>query len=157
MRPTSSIPNIASTHPIPILPIGSPSEALAKEGALAKPWAVLFGASAIAGAATIAAVCFAFGTGLLAFAQYHPQPPAAAQNGAPTTSHAAGTFDGKLVPQGPEDKTEGSTTAHLPIDEQYHGDFEATRKGEMLNATPPSLGIWIALICLRYRCVSPAS
>ena len=103
---------------------------------MAKPWAVLFGASAIAGAATIAAVCFAFGTGLLAFAQNHPQAPAAAQNGAPTTSHAAGTFDVKLVPQGPEDKTEGSTTTHLPIDKQYHGDFEAIGKGEMLTATP---------------------
>ena len=102
---------------------------------MAKPWAVLFGASAIAGAATIAAVCFAFGTGLLAFAQNHPQAPAAAQNAAPTTSHAAGTFDVKLVPQGPEDKTEGSTIAHLSIDKQYHGDLEAAGKGEMLTTT----------------------
>jgi len=91
----------------------------------------------LAGAVAIAAICLAIGIGFSAFARSQSPAPATTQKGGPVTSHAAGTFDVKLVPQGPEDKTEGSTTAYLPIDEQYHGDFEATRKGEMLNATPP--------------------
>lgn len=89
----------------------------------------------LAGAAAIAAVCFVFGMGLLASAQTHPQDSSVAKKGAPMTYHAAGTFDVKLVPQGPEDKTEGSTLARLSIDKQYHGDLDATGKGEMLTAT----------------------
>jgi hypothetical protein len=48
--------------------------------------------------------------------------------------HAAGTFDVKLTPQPPEDKTEGSTLGRMSIDKQFHGDLEATSKGEMLSA-----------------------
>jgi hypothetical protein len=83
----------------------------------------------------IAAICLALGIGSASFAHNHPQHPTIAQKGAPVTSHAAGTFDVKLVPQGPEDKAEGSTLARLSIDKQYHGDLEATGKGEMLTAT----------------------
>ncbi len=48
--------------------------------------------------------------------------------------HASGTFDVKLAPQPPEDKTEGSTLGRMSIDKQFHGDLEATSKGEMLSA-----------------------
>jgi hypothetical protein len=50
------------------------------------------------------------------------------------TTHAIGTFDVKLLPQPPDDKAEGSTLAHLTIDKQFHGDLEATAKGQMLTA-----------------------
>lgn len=49
-------------------------------------------------------------------------------------AHAKGTFDVKLVPQGAEDKGEGSTLGRLSLDEQFHGDLEGTAKGEMLTA-----------------------
>jgi hypothetical protein len=48
--------------------------------------------------------------------------------------HASGTFDVKLVPQGTPDKAEGSTLGRMSIDKQYHGDLDATGKGEMLTA-----------------------
>jgi len=50
------------------------------------------------------------------------------------TTHATGTFEVKLVPQPPEDKAEGSTLGRMSIDKQFHGDLEATSKGEMLSA-----------------------
>jgi hypothetical protein len=49
-------------------------------------------------------------------------------------SHANGTFDVKLVPQGEENKAEGSALGRMSIDKQFHGDLEATSKGEMLSA-----------------------
>jgi hypothetical protein len=48
--------------------------------------------------------------------------------------HASGTFDVKLAPQGTPDKAEGSTLGRMSIDKQYHGDLDATGKGEMLTA-----------------------
>lgn len=47
--------------------------------------------------------------------------------------HATGTFEVKLVPQGAEDKGEGSTLGRLSLDKQFHGDLEGTGKGEMLT------------------------
>ena len=39
-----------------------------------------------------------------------------------------------MTPQGPEDKAEGSTIGRMSIEKQFHGDLEATSKGEMLSA-----------------------
>jgi hypothetical protein len=50
------------------------------------------------------------------------------------TQHASGPFDVKLVAQGAPDKAEGSTLARMSLDKQYHGNLEATAKGEMLTA-----------------------
>ena len=50
------------------------------------------------------------------------------------TTRATGAFDVKLTPQGPDDKTEGSTLGRMSIDKQFHGDLEATSKGQMLTA-----------------------
>jgi hypothetical protein len=49
-------------------------------------------------------------------------------------TRATGPFDVKLLPQGAPDTAEGSTLARLSIDKQFHGDLEATSKGEMLSA-----------------------
>jgi hypothetical protein len=51
-----------------------------------------------------------------------------------TTQKASGPFEVKLVPQGTPDKAEGSTLARMSLDKQYHGDLEATAKGDMLTA-----------------------
>ena len=50
------------------------------------------------------------------------------------TTHASGTFDVKLSPQGQADKAEGSSLGSMTIDKQFHGDLEATAKGQMLVA-----------------------
>jgi hypothetical protein len=47
--------------------------------------------------------------------------------------HAKGTFDVKVAPVA-EDKANGSTLGRYSLDKQYHGDLEATAKGEMLTA-----------------------
>lgn len=48
------------------------------------------------------------------------------------TNHAAGPFDVKITPQ--EDKSADPLLGRMTIDKQYHGDLEATGKGQMLTA-----------------------
>jgi hypothetical protein len=50
------------------------------------------------------------------------------------THRANGTFEVKLTPQSPEDKSESSNMGRLLIDKQFHGDLEAISKGQMLSA-----------------------
>jgi hypothetical protein len=50
------------------------------------------------------------------------------------TRRASGDFDVQLVPQGFEDKSEGSALGRMTIAKQFHGDLEATSRGEMLTA-----------------------
>ena len=49
------------------------------------------------------------------------------------TTHANGSFDITLTPQAP-DAAEGAAVGRLLIDKQFHGDIEATSKGQMLAA-----------------------
>jgi hypothetical protein len=56
------------------------------------------------------------------------------------TTHAKGTFEVELKPQGPQDKAEGATLARMSIDKQFHGDLEAVSKGEMLSAMTNVMG-----------------
>ena len=56
-----------------------------------------------------------------------------AQKDSTVTMHAKGTFDVKVAPVA-EDKANGSTLGRYSLDKQYHGDLEATAKGEMLTA-----------------------
>ena len=46
-------------------------------------------------------------------------------------NHATGPFEVKLSPQPAE---EGSPLGRMTIDKQFHGDLEATSKGQMLTA-----------------------
>ncbi len=48
------------------------------------------------------------------------------------TTHASGTFEIKLTPQTQDDKSAGSPVGRMTIDKQFHGDLEATTKGEVL-------------------------
>jgi hypothetical protein len=50
------------------------------------------------------------------------------------TKRANGTFEVKLTPQPPEDKTGDVTKGRMLIDKQFHGDLEALSKGQMLTA-----------------------
>jgi hypothetical protein len=57
----------------------------------------------------------------------------ALEKGSAMTIHAQGTFDVKLTPQLPEDKSEGLTLGRMLIEKQFHGDLEAVSKGQMLT------------------------
>jgi Protein of unknown function (DUF3224) len=50
------------------------------------------------------------------------------------TKQANGTFDVKLNPQAPEDNVGDPTIGRFSIDKHFHGDLEATSKGQMLAA-----------------------
>ena len=79
-------------------------------------------------------------TALVAAAWLLPGPPARAQNQAqnppapsretPVTTRASGTFEVKLAPQAGHEPTLGRMT----IDKEFHGDLQATSRGEMLAA-----------------------
>ncbi len=47
-------------------------------------------------------------------------------------AHATGSFDVKVTPQ--DDKSEDPLLGRMSLDKQYHGDLEATGKGQMLTA-----------------------
>lgn len=45
---------------------------------------------------------------------------------------AAGPFDVKLTPMQPDEDSGGSNVGRMALDKQFHGDLEATSKGQML-------------------------
>ena len=47
---------------------------------------------------------------------------------------ATGTFDVKITPQASDLAPEGPNLGRMSIDKQYHGDLNATAKGEMITA-----------------------
>jgi len=56
------------------------------------------------------------------------------------TMKASGPFEVKVAPVAQEQFPEGSSTGRFSLDKQYHGDLEATAKGEMLTAGTPVEG-----------------
>lgn len=56
------------------------------------------------------------------------------------TTRASGTFEVKLSPQAPDDKSENSAVGRMLLDKQFHGDLEATSKGQMLAASTAVAG-----------------
>lgn len=53
-------------------------------------------------------------------------------------TRASGTFEVKMTPQ--DDKSEDSNLGRMLLDKQFHGDLEATGKGQMLTAMTPVQG-----------------
>lgn len=47
---------------------------------------------------------------------------------------ASGTFDVKITPQASDLAPEGPNLGRMSLDKQYHGDLNATAKGEMITA-----------------------
>jgi len=76
-------------------------------------------------------------TAVLCAMMFHPRP-AHAQTASPSlkeaivTSHATGPFDVKVIPA--DEKFDDPLLGRMTIDKQYHGDIEATAKGQMLTA-----------------------
>ena len=56
------------------------------------------------------------------------------------TTHANGTFEVKMTPQSPDDKSEGATVGKFSLDKKSQGDLEGTSKGEMLAVSTPIQG-----------------
>lgn len=56
------------------------------------------------------------------------------------TLHARGAFDAKTTPLLADDATRDANITRYALDKQYHGDLEATSKGEMLGAGDPAKG-----------------
>ena len=54
--------------------------------------------------------------------------------------HASGPFNVKLAPTWTEEHPDGTKLARLSIDKEFHGDLEATSKGEMLSAGTSTRG-----------------
>jgi hypothetical protein len=50
------------------------------------------------------------------------------------TTCASGTFEVKLNPLVSDDNAEDATLGRMSIDKHFHGDLEATSKGQMLTA-----------------------
>ncbi|MCY7387969.1 MAG: DUF3224 domain-containing protein, partial [Burkholderiales bacterium] len=70
-------------------------------------------------------------------AQSPSAPPSSkdtTRKGSTVTHHAIGTFDVKLNAQAPHHKDEAAPLGRMSIDKQFHGDLDATSKGEMLAA-----------------------
>jgi hypothetical protein len=50
------------------------------------------------------------------------------------TNYANGTFEVKVSPQKPDNPVaESANLGRMSIDKQFHGDLDATSKGEMLS------------------------
>jgi Protein of unknown function (DUF3224) len=62
------------------------------------------------------------------------------QKETPVTQHATGPFEVKLAPLDPAFKTEDNSLGRMSIDKQFHGDLEATSKGEMLTGMTQTKG-----------------
>ena len=48
------------------------------------------------------------------------------------TNQASGMFEVKMTPQPPGDAAEGAVIGRISLDKKFHGDLEATSRGEML-------------------------
>lgn len=66
------------------------------------------------------------------------------------TKHATGPFEVKLNPLSTYENSEGSLLGRMSIDKQFHGDLEATSKGEMLSAMTSVKGSagYVAIECV---------
>jgi hypothetical protein len=68
-----------------------------------------------------------------------PHSQTTAKDG-PVSMHAEGTFDVKNAPLTADDALAGTTIGRYGLDKQFHGNLEATSKGEMLGAGTPATG-----------------
>jgi hypothetical protein len=85
-------------------------------------------------AGTIACVCLLLGFACVAYAQTVSQNPNPTQEGKAMTFHASGPFEVKMIPQKTDNKeAESANIGRMSGDKQFHGDLEATGKGEMLS------------------------
>jgi hypothetical protein len=105
-----------------------------------------------AGVSVIMALCLSLGFAAPAHAQKadaqpHPPVPNTGHKEEAVVKHASGPFDVKLSPQ-TDDKAGDPSLGRMSIDKQYHGDLEATSKGQMLTAMSGDVkgsGVYVAV------------
>jgi Protein of unknown function (DUF3224) len=78
--------------------------------------------------------CLMFGLCALADGQAQTPVPNATGKGKAMMKHAGGTFEVKLHPLRWDDKEQGKILGRMSIDKRFHGELEATSKGQMLTA-----------------------
>ena len=83
--------------------------------------------------ASIAAISISFGAVKLAHTQTRSTGQSTIQREALMTMHVKGTFEVKIDPQ-VDEKISDPTVGRMSLDKQFHGDLEATSKGQMLAA-----------------------
>jgi hypothetical protein len=94
----------------------------------------------------IASICLTLAFSTYANAQTHVS--ASMKKDENMTTQARGPFDVKIGQLDAYNKDEGANLARMSIDKQFHGDLEATSKGEMLaagNGAKGSSGGYVAL------------
>lgn len=88
-----------------------------------------------------AALCAVIAFAVTAGAQARTQGAASGTGETLVTQHATGSFDVKMEPQKPDNApAEASGLGRMSIDKQFHGDLEATSKGEMLSFLNRDIG-----------------
>ena len=97
---------------------------------MTKPFFIRLGIAVI-----LAAACLGFSA--------YSQTQSTSQKG-PATMHATGPFEVKLTPQ--DDKIDPEL-GRMTIDKQFHGDLEATSKGQMLTggSNPRVSAVYVAV------------
>ena len=80
----------------------------------------------------ITAIIFGILVTTVSIARTQTNPSSTSQKAAPMSKHATGTFDVKLSVQA-DDKVGDPSVGRMSIDKVYHGDLEATSKGQMLS------------------------
>lgn len=89
-------------------------------------------------AGVVVALALCLVPGLFSCTSMHTQPsslssiPVEPKNS--MTRRASGAFEVKLSPQAADDSSPGSAVGRMLLDKQFHGDLEATSKGQMLAA-----------------------
>jgi hypothetical protein len=91
-------------------------------------------------AATAALLLAALAAGSLASAQRRPPRPEPAPQKVAMTLHARGSFEVTLTPQPVDAYADGAALGRLSIDKRFHGDLDATSKGQMLTGMSPVKG-----------------
>ena len=64
------------------------------------------------------------------------------------TQHASGPFDVKLAPQKPDNpQAEEAKLGRMSLDKEFHGDLEASGKGEMISLMTETQGsaVYVAI------------
>lgn len=84
------------------------------------------------GANVILALWLIIGLGSFVHTPAHSPIAKTSQKEKLVTKHASGTFDVKMSPQAPEANVGDPTVGRMALDKQFHGDIEATSKGQML-------------------------
>lgn len=96
-------------------------------------------------ACIIAGLCLCLG--VAASRALRVQSAAPQQKETNVSHRASGPFDVKLIPQIPEQAVADSGVNRFLSDKQFHGDLEATSKGQMLGYGDPAKGsaVYVAI------------